>query len=114
MIDFSCKKFNIAEIIKCSLGLSRSEFLLLEFLMKNKNDFTTEDLSKKLKLDKSTIQRAVKKLHGKQLVNRGQINREVGGYIFYYRIKDKNKIKKIILGVIDGWIGVVRNGINNW
>lgn len=114
MIDFACKKFDLEEVVKCSLGLSKSEFKLLKFLIENDREFTTEELSKKLKLDKSTIQRAVKKMHGKSLVRRGQINQSVGGYLFTYRIKDKNKIRQIILDTVESWVVVFREKISKW
>jgi predicted transcriptional regulator len=114
MIDFACKKFDIEEVVKCSLGLSKSEFRLLNFFIKNKKEFTTDELAKALKLDKSTIQRSVKKLHQKNLVTRGQINQTVGGYLFTYKIKDKQKIRKIILDTVENWVGVFREKIANW
>lgn len=114
MIDFACKKFDLEEVVKCSLGLSKSEFKLLKFLIENDKQFTTEELSKKLNLDKSTIQRGVKKLHGKGLVVRGQINQSIGGYLFLYRIKDKNKIRKIISDTVDSWVKVFHEKISKW
>ena len=54
MIDFACKKFDIQEVVKCSLGLSKSEFKMLKFLIENENQFTTEELAEALNLDKST------------------------------------------------------------
>ncbi len=114
MIDFACKKFDLEEVIKCSLGLSKSEFRLLKFLVEHEKQFTTEELAKELKLDKSTIQRSVKKMHGKGLLTRGQINQTVGGYVFLYRIKDKNNIRKIVLGTVEGWVGVFREKIGKW
>ena len=114
MIDFACKKFDLEEVVKCSLGLSKSEFKLLKFLIENDDQFTTDELSKKLKLDKSTIQRGVKKLHEKSLVTRGQINQSVGGYIFLYRIKNKGQIRQIILDTVDAWVNVFHEKIGKW
>lgn len=114
MIDFACKKFDLEEVVKCSLGLSRSEFRLLKFLIENDDQFTTEELAKKLKVDKSTIQRGVKKLHEKKLVSRGQINQTVGGYLFLYRIKDKDNIRKVISGTVDSWVKIFHEKISKW
>lgn len=114
MIDFACKEFDIEEVVKCSLGLSKSEFRLLKYLIENDSQFTTEELAKKLSLDKSTIQRAVKKMHGKGLLSRGQINQSVGGYVFLYRIKNKQNIRKIVLDTVEGWMEVFRTQINKW
>ena len=114
MIDFACKRFDIQEVVKCSLGLSKSEFNLLNFLMKYDKDFTTLELAKELKLDKSTIQRSIKKLHEKKLVRRGQTNQSVGGYLFYYRIRDKVEIRKVISSTVEGWFKVFKEELNGW
>lgn len=111
MIDFACKKFNLDEIIKCVLGLSKSEFKLLKFLSENNGKFSTQDLSKKLKLDKSTIQRSIKRLHSKNLVSRSQINQSVGGYVFLYSIKDRDVIKKVVSETVDNWISNLKKNI---
>lgn len=113
-IDFACKKFDLEEVVKCSLALSKSDFRLLKFLMKNNDSFSTDVLAEKLGIDKSTAQRSVKKLHGKGLVTRGQINQSVGGYMFTYRVKDKSKIRKIILDIVDGWSENVKKRIVGW
>jgi len=114
MIDFACKKFDLDEVVKCSLALSKSDFRLLRFLMSHDKRFTTEELASELKLDKSTIQRGVKRLHEKELVRRSQINQSVGGYIFLYQIKDKENIRKVILDIVEGWTETVRKSIKKW
>lgn len=113
-IDFACKKFDLEEIVKCSLGLSRSEFRILKFLISNDKRFMTDELSEKLKLDKSTIQRGVKRLHQKGLLVRGQINQTKGGYVFYYRVKEKTQIRNIIIDIVEGWTKGVKKEISNW
>ena len=98
MLDFACKRFEIEEVVKCSLALTKSDFRLLKYFIRNSSKkFTTEDLAEDLKLDKSTIQRGVKKLHQKGLLFRSQLNQSKGGYIFLYQIKDKEAIRKKIL-----------------
>lgn len=114
MIDFACKKFDLDEVIKCVLGLSKSEFRLLKFLSEQDAKFTTEELSKKLKLDKSTIQRSIKKLHEKDLVTRSQINQTVGGYVFLYKIKNKENIRKIVNETLDNWVMTFKKKLSSW
>lgn len=114
MINFACKQFDLKEIIKCSFGLTKSEYNLLKFLLEKNKEFTTEELSRQLSLDKSTIQRGVKSLHEKGLISRGQINQSVGGYVFLYRIKDRNFLIKKLLEIIDGWSEGVKKEIKNW
>jgi len=63
MIDFSCQKFSIEEIIKCSLGLTKAELQIYIFLKQNnETELTTEELAKKTKLNLSTVQRCVKRI----------------------------------------------------
>lgn len=115
MIDFACKKFDIQEIVKCSLALSKSDFNILKFLLKDSSKkFGTEELAHKLKLDQSTIQRSVKKLYEKGLISRSQMNKEGGGYLFYYKIKNKAEINSLILGIIDNWTHAVKENIKKW
>lgn len=114
MIDFACKKFDLEDVIRCSFALTKADYEILKFLMKNDKEFSTQEISVKLNLDKSTIQRGVKKLHEKQLVFRGQINKSVGGYLFTYKVKEKDKIRKIILDIIEGWVETFRREIRKW
>ena len=115
MIDFACKKFDISDIVKCSLSLSKSDFNALKFLLKNNSEkFNTEELSKKLNLDKSTIQRTMKKLHEKNLISRSQVNSDMGGYSYYYKIKNKLEINGIILKILDNWNENVKENIKKW
>lgn len=115
MIDFACKTFEMSEVIKCSLNLSRAEYKLFDFFIRNSDkSFSTEELSKSLKLDKSTIQRGVKKLHKKNLLFRSQLNQSVGGYLFRYRVKNKNEIKKKVLEILEGWNETVRKELRKW
>ena len=115
MIDFACKKFDIEEIVKCSLNLSKSDFNILKFLLKNSaNKFSTEEIASKLNLDQSTIQRSVKKLYKKGLISRSQMNKEGGGYLFYYKIKNKAEINNQILSIIDNWVHTVKENIKKW
>jgi len=114
MIDFACKKFDIEEVVKCVLSLSKSDYKILKFLMNVHGNLTTEELSIKLKLDKSTIQRGVKSLHGRKLLFRTQKNKNSGGYVFLYRVSEKDKIRKMITDVMDNWISVFNEKIKEW
>jgi predicted transcriptional regulator len=115
MIDFACKKFDMQEIVKCSLSLSKSDFNILKFLLKNNfNKFPTEEIAEELKLDQSTIQRSVKKLYEKGLITRSQMNKEGGGYLFFYKIKNKSEINSLIINIIDNWVEVVKDNVKKW
>lgn len=114
-LDFACKRFEIEEVIKCSLALSKSDFIILKFLMKDPvKNFSTEELSSELGFEKSTIQRAVKKLHGNGLLFRSQKNQTKGGYLFFYRIKDKAKLREKILEIVNGWYKRFGDELRKW
>jgi predicted transcriptional regulator len=115
MLDFACKRLELDQIIKCSFSLSKSEFGILMFLMKNiGHRFMTDELADVLNLDKSTIQRSVKKLHKKGLIVRGQINQSRGGYVYNYKVKDRVEVRKMIVDVIDLWASRVKKEVFKW
>ncbi|MEK6927073.1 MAG: helix-turn-helix domain-containing protein [Nanoarchaeota archaeon] len=115
MIDFACKKFDLEEIIRCSLSLSKAEFKILKLFLSNKQDyFKTQDISKKLNLELSTIQRAVKKLHSLDIIQRSQKNLSSGGYVYQYKLNSKAEVKSKIQSVINSWNEKVTSELNNW
>jgi len=115
MIDFACKTFLLDEIIKCSLGITKADFKVMDFLVKNHEKFyTTEELSQELKLNLTTIQRAVKKLFEQKIVQRKQNNLDNGGYVFIYRIVPKKEVKETIMKIIDKWKENVETALEKW
>lgn len=114
MIDFACKKFDINEIIKCSLGLTKSELKILQFFIRGKRKATAEDVSQEMKLDLSTVQRALKKLHDKKVIIRRQKNLDNGGYVFCYSVSDKKEISDQIIKTVKTWSGRVEEELAKW
>ena len=115
MIDFACKTFQLDEIIRCSFTITKADFRVMEYMVKrDEHWFTTEELAENLNLNLTTIQRAVKKLFEKQVLERKQNNLSSGGYIYIYRIKDKSQIRKLILEIIDDWKGNVERQLKSW
>jgi len=115
MIDFACKKFDLNEIIKCGLNLTKVEFRIFEFLIKNDGEwFSAYDISNKLGIGLSTAQKAVKKLNNKNVLWQNQRNLEGGGYFFIYRIKNKLKLRETILDIVHNWIKKVEKEISSW
>jgi predicted transcriptional regulator len=114
MIDFACTEFNLRDIIKCSLGLTKADLAVFEHLLKHPSSHSTEDLAKQLKVDLSTVQRAVKKLHDKNLVLRKQKNLSGGGYVFAYQTNDKRVVRKIILDTVENWTKRVESELEKW
>lgn len=114
MIDFACKKFNLDEIIKCGLGLSRSDYFILSFLIKQNKEFSSNQIASKVDFDVSTSQRSLKKLREQGLISRRQVNLSSGGYIYYYKSKNKEEISKIILEIVNNWSKKVEKELENW
>ena len=115
MIDFACKQFKLDEVIKCALGLTKADFSVLEYFMEHAEDWQTTDMvAEKLDLNLSTVQRSVKKLHEKDVLQRTQQNLDGGGYIFQYKLFSKKHIRSLIMGIVDKWKSTVENSLNKW
>lgn len=115
MIDFACKSFQLDDVIKCGLGLTKADFKLMDFMMKNDDEwYTTEHLAKDLGLNLSTIQRSVKKLSEKKIISRKQNNIDGGGYFFIYQIRSKPEIRIVITEIINNWSSTVKEAIEKW
>jgi predicted transcriptional regulator len=115
MIDFACKQFDLDEIIKCAFGLSKADIKVMRFLIKNENkSFSSDEISAKLMLDLTTIQRAVKKLSEKSVIFRSQENLDNGGYIFIYRIKSRKAISETVMNIVNNWSKKVEHELESW
>ncbi len=115
MIDFACKKFDLGEIIRCSLSLTKLEFRIFEYLIRNNESWlSTRDISKKLAIGLSTAQKAMKKLNEKGMTDQRQQNIDGGGYLYVYHILDKPTLRKTILEIVQNWTRKVEIEINNW
>ncbi|RLI62097.1 MAG: MarR family transcriptional regulator [Promethearchaeia archaeon] len=112
MITFSCKKIAKEDLIKCAFALNKTEYHLLIFLLKKDKKYTATQISKIVKLDRTTIQKAIKSLVDKELVKKTQRNISGGGYTFLYSIEDKKEIKKKIKEVIHKWCKGVEKAVN--
>ena len=84
------------------------------FLLKSDKSFTATSLSKRMGIDRTTVQKAIKKLAEKELVERRQENLDKGGYLFHYAIKNKNEIKKRMEGIVEKWHQAVVTEIKDW
>jgi predicted transcriptional regulator len=115
MIDFACKKLNVEDVVKCSLGLSRSDFNILRYLLRHNQAYlSTDKIAEDLSLNLSTVQRAVKKLYERKMIIRSQENLDGGGYIFKYRMKNKEAARKVIMDIIHEWSSKVESQLCNW
>jgi predicted transcriptional regulator len=112
MITFSCKQISQEDLIRCTFALNKTEYNLLIFLLEKEKKYTAHQISELMKLDRTTIQKAIKNLVDKQLVKRRQKNISEGGYTFLYLIEDKKEIKNKIKNVIHNWCKGVEDAIN--
>ncbi len=114
MVDLSCMDLSIEDMLQCSFGLSKLELSVLLALLKKKEWTSTSSLAKSLRRDRSVVQRGISSLMGKGLAEREQSNKERGGYEYVYRAKDKNAIKKLILGNSQAFCLMVRETVRGW
>lgn len=112
MITFSCKRISQEELIRCSFNLSKTEYDVLTFMLKENKLLTASQVSKEMKLHRTTIQKAIKSLVDKELAKRRQKNLPKGGYTFFYEINNKNAIKDEIKEVTYKWYKSVEEAIN--
>lgn len=112
-MDITCGKLDIKDVIACSLDLKKSEYKIFEALLKSKENLTIQQLSDKLKLDRTTIQKILKTLSGKNLIHRLQQNLDNGGYIYNYNIKEKLSVKKHIKDALKQWYDASVKQIDN-
>lgn len=114
MVYFACNQVDLEEIIKCSLDLSKTQYAVFDFLLSKRGRYTVKEISQELSLDRTTVQKAVKELLRKELVERFQDNLERGGYTFVYRIESKEKIKKRLRNIIRDWCKSAEKEIKEW
>jgi predicted transcriptional regulator len=103
MISFACKDIEFKDLLRCSFELNKTEYNVFMFLLKTDKEFTATDLAKIMQLDRTTVQKAIKRLTEKNLVFRKQQNLEKGGYTFHYSIKDRAEIKQRMLNIVENW-----------
>jgi predicted transcriptional regulator len=115
MIDFACKEFKIEDVIKCALNLTKADLKVMKYFLNETEQWVDTDfLSKILKLDISTVQRSVKKLHEKEILQRSQQNLDGGGYVFKYKTNSRAKIKNIIMTVVNSWADRLGQELEKW
>ena len=55
MIDFACKEFDLNDIIKCGLGLTKTEFEIFTYFLNNRGkESITTQVADDLKLNLTT------------------------------------------------------------
>ncbi len=113
-MNFVCRLITVEDILKCSFGLNKTELAVMKHLLEEKEEFTIEDIQKRIKKDRTTIQRAVKDLFEKNLIKRRQINLENGGYQFVYSPKAKNELKEKVYKIFENFKEAMGKEIQKW
>ena len=103
MVEFSCKRISKEELIRCAFNLNKTEYNLLIFLLKSNKVYTVFQVSIEMKLERTTIQKAMKNLVGKGLVKKTQKNLPKGGYSFLYKPYNKGEIKGKMKKITHVW-----------
>ena len=114
MISFACQDIEFKDLLRCSFHMNKTEYNIMVHLLRTENSYTATQIGKAMNLDRTTVQKAVKKLAEKDIVLRLQTNLEKGGYLFMYRIKDKEEIKQRMLKIVENWNNEVVNQIKKW
>lgn len=110
--NIACRTITIEDVIRCSYSLSKSELRVLKYLMV-KGSSTVLDIAKDLRLERSTVQKILRKLVEKKVVYRKQINLK-RGYKYIYVVKNLSDIKKEILFIIERWYHEARSAVESW
>lgn len=111
MFSFACKGIKKEELVKCSFRLNKTEFNLLMFLLSEKKELTVSEAAKRINLKRTTVQKAIKTLLERGLVKRFQHNLPRGSYVFRYRVKNKEEIKREMKETVHKWALAVEDEI---
>lgn len=103
MVDLRCRKMDSKDLIRCTFDLSKTELKIFLYLLKTKKSIPSVDIADKIDLDRTTIQKSLKKLLEKGIVDRRQNNLDNGGYVFLYSIKQKDELKIQMKSIINDW-----------
>ena len=111
-VTFACKKITHEELIRCSFDLNKTEYNVLIFLLKNEREKTVSKIAKGMNLERTTIQKAMKSLLKKQLINRLRRNLTKGGYTYLYKVSEKDEIKARMKGIVYEWYKGIKKEID--
>lgn len=112
-MNYECGKVDIEELLACSLNLKKSEYKIFKILFREERPLTAIEVSDKLSLDRTTVQKVLKKFLEQNLVQRFQENLENGGYLFRYRVREKPEIKKHVRLILKRWYDTGNDLIEN-
>lgn len=82
--------------------------------MEQEASLTAQEIAKQIRLDRTTVQKSVKNLHEKEIIDKHQVNYTKGGYSFLYSVKSKEHIKEKVMQIVDEWTHNVREHVHKW
>jgi len=118
------KEFNSSKLFKCILGLNEIESKVFSYLLKH-NKASTMELTDLLEKDRSSIQRALQELLGRNVIIResvslkeftelkGMEDSNKRGYLYVYRAKNLEEIKNQFSELLDKWYKSMKLYIKN-
>jgi len=68
------RKIRQEELIRCSFSLNKTEYDVLMFLLTHRHKYMVYYIAKRMGLERTTVQKAIKNLLDKELVKRTQRN----------------------------------------
>ncbi|MFX0142090.1 MAG: MarR family transcriptional regulator [Candidatus Hodarchaeota archaeon] len=116
--------FSSERLFKCILGLNRTESKVLGYILNNK-DVRTSEIADALKMDRSSIQRAVQGLSELKLIERSSMSMKdyinvkglkdakKQGYLYVYNAKNMDSIKIQFKKLLDKWYNSMLKYIEN-
>ena len=116
--------FSSERLFKCILGLNKTESKVLGYMLKNK-DVRTSEIANALKMERSSIQRAVQNLAELQLIERKSMSMKdytntkrlkdtkKQGYLYVYNAKNIKSIKLQFKKLLDKWYNSMLKYIEN-
>ena len=116
--------FSGEKLFKCILGLNKTESKVFGYILKN-NNLSTSEIASKLKMERSSIQRALQSLSKLLLINRKSISMKEyrdlkeksdlkkQGYLFVYNAKNIESIKTQFKELLDEWYNSMVKYIEN-
>lgn len=113
-LSFACKQIDLKDILMCSFELNKTEYALMLFLLNQNESLCASTIGEMTKKDRTTIQKAVKKLVSKGIVAKHQVNLDGGGYTFVYSIKNKDFLRSQVLDIVNGWHKNVVSAVQGW
>jgi predicted transcriptional regulator len=114
MISFACRDIEFKDLLRCSFELNKTEYNVLMFLLRSNKFYTAIKLGELMELDRTTVQKAIKRLAEKELVTRKQENLDKGGYLFHYGINNRDDIKERMQKIVEAWHEEVVKEIKRW